>query len=66
MYEEIKVPAETELLDVASLINIEIIQIDRQMIDMKQEMMRRKMAIPREGGSRSRSPSPDTTPFNYP
>jgi hypothetical protein len=44
--EEIKV-TETSLLDVASLINYEIIQVDRQLIETKQEMMRRKLTIPK-------------------
>lgn len=44
--EEIKV-SETNLLDVASLINYEIIQVDRQLIETKQEILRRKMTLPR-------------------
>jgi hypothetical protein len=40
--EDIKV-SETDLLDVASLMNYEIIQIDRQLIETKQELLRRKM-----------------------
>jgi hypothetical protein len=43
--EDIKV-SETDLLDVASLINYEIIQVDRQLIETKQEILRRKMNIP--------------------
>lgn len=40
--EDIKV-SETDLLDVASLINYEIIQVDRQLIENKQELLRRKI-----------------------
>jgi hypothetical protein len=40
--EGIKV-SETDLLDVASLINYEIIQVDRQLIETKQELLRRKI-----------------------
>lgn len=67
--EEIRV-TETDLLDVASLINIEIIQIDREMIDIKQELIKRKMKIPRERLSSCRNfealnstPLPDTGVF---
>jgi hypothetical protein len=35
--------AETDLLDIASLINYEIIQVDRQIIDTKQELTKRKI-----------------------
>ena len=38
--------SETDLLDLASLINYEIIQVDRQLIEIKQEILRRKMNIP--------------------
>lgn len=44
--DDIKV-AETDLLDVASLINYEIIQVDRQLIDTRQELLRRKLEIPK-------------------
>lgn len=40
--------SETELLDVASIINCELIQVDRQLIDVKQELLRRKLPVPRE------------------
>jgi hypothetical protein len=40
--EDIKV-SETDLLDVASLINYEMIQVDRQLIETKQELLRRKI-----------------------
>ncbi len=33
-------------MDLASLINYEIIQVDRQLIETKQEILRRKMNIP--------------------
>lgn len=38
--------SETELLDMTGLINYEIIQVDRQMMEIKQEILKRKMNIP--------------------
>lgn len=43
--EDIKI-TETNLLDIASLVNYEIIQVSRQIIDTHHEMQKRRITIP--------------------
>ena len=45
--QDIKV-SQTDLLDVASMVNYQIIQVDRQLIETRQELLKRKLVIPKE------------------